>query len=178
MKIKALVIPAVLGVALCACATTQLKVPVAGNARLLAGRWEGEFRSMDGRRTGSIRFELRAAQDTAVGEVLLIPAELEKQNLQGRHEPGRVAPELIGIRFVMVRDDLVRGTLEPYRDPVCGCRMHTVFNGTLKGAVIEGTYRSYHVDTRETHDGSWRVRRSATYADARVDSDHAVGKAQ
>lgn len=177
MKLKALIIPVVLGVAICACATTRLAVPVAGDASRLAGRWEGEFRSSDGRRTGSIVFELRAGRDTAYGDVMLVPAEMQRQNPAGR-EHTHVSPELIGIRFVFVRDELVRGTLEPYRDPVCGCRMHTVFSGSLKGSTIEGTYRTLHVDTREVHEGAWLVRRSGAYADTRINGDDAIRKAQ
>jgi hypothetical protein len=176
MKYQALLIPLVAGVTLGACATTQLKVPVGGDVSVLAGRWEGDFSSRDGRRTGSIMFDLRAGRDTAYGDVLLVPEGLQRQN-QTRDDV-HVAPELIAIRFVMVRDDLVRGTLEPYRDPSCGCRLHTVFSGTLKGSIIEGTYRTYHVDTRETHEGSWLVRRTGTYAHTRVHRDHAIGEAQ
>lgn len=89
-----------------------------------------------------------------------------------------VSPGLIGIRFVFVRDELVRGTLEPYRDPACGCRMHTVFSGSLKGSTIEGTYRTLHVDTRGVHEGSWLVRRSGAYADAGIHGDDAIREAQ
>ena len=164
MRTRIVVIAALLGVLLCACAAVELKLPVRGDASVLAGRWEGEFASLDARRRGSIMFDLRAGRDTAYGGVLLVPAELERQHPQDKRGGTHVAPELISIRFVMVRDDLVRGTLEPYRDPVCGCRMHTVFNGMLKGSTIEGTYRAYHVDTRETHEGSWLVRRAGVYA--------------
>jgi hypothetical protein len=87
-------------------------------------------------------------------------------------------PELLAISFVRVSGNSVRGTLEPYRDPVCGCRVQTVFDGRLNGDVITGTYETFHVDTQDRRDGTWTVRRSAAYADARVDGDDAGRKAQ
>ncbi|HEY0305364.1 MAG TPA: hypothetical protein VGC44_10330 [Longimicrobiales bacterium] len=180
MKIKSLLIPALLGLTICACATVPRKVPVAGNTAALAGKWEGEFRSADGMRAGSIMFTLRAGQDSAYGDVLMVPNEWSRQHnpQEGRAESPHPHPELLAISFVRVFGNHVRGTLEPYRDPVCGCALNTVFEGELKGDVINGTYRSLHVDTRETRNGTWLVRRSGTYADARVDRNHAVGEAK
>jgi hypothetical protein len=42
-----------------------------------------------------------------------------------------------------------------------------VFSGTLKDAIIEGTYQTVHMETRETHTGSWLVRRTAAYVELR-----------
>jgi hypothetical protein len=177
MKMKSLAIPAVLGLTICACATVPSKVPVVGNASALAGRWEGEFRSADGTRAGSIMFDLRAGRDTAYGDVLMIPRDWNVQhNPQDERNTAHSHPELLAISFVRVTANFVRGTLEPYRDPICGCRLHTVFNGELKGSLIEGTYQTYHVDTREKREGTWTVKRSAAYADTRVDSNNAVAK--
>ena len=181
MKVKALAIPALLGLTLCACATVPMKVPVAGNTSALAGKWNGEFRSADGARAGSIMFDLRAGQDTAHGDVLMVPRDWKLQHnpVEDRNATqSHPHPELLAISFVRVSGNFVRGTLEPYRDPVCGCRLHTVFDGELKGAVIEGTYQTYHVDTHEKREGTWMVKRSAAYADAGVDRNHAVAKAK
>ena len=178
-KVKALAIPAILGLTLCACATTQLKVPVAGDAAALAGKWEGEFRSADGMRAGTIMFDLRAGKDTAYGDVLMVPRDWSIQhNPSDERRAPHSHPELLAISFVRVSGNFVRGTLEPYRDPICGCRMHTVFDGEVKGNVIEGTYQTFHVDTRDRRDGSWSVRRSVPYADARVHGNHAVAEAK
>lgn len=177
MKWKALVIPFVLGVTLCACASAPLKVPVLGDAALLAGRWDGQFKSMDGTRSGTIMFDLRPGQDTAYGDVLLVPREwaLQHRPWEDRAEM-HAHPELIAISFVRVSGNVVRGTLEPYRDPMCGCRVRTVFDGVLRNDVIDGTYETRHVETHAVHGGTWTVRRSRPYADTGVDGHHAIGK--
>ncbi|HEY0672712.1 MAG TPA: hypothetical protein VGD27_10610 [Longimicrobiales bacterium] len=180
MKWKTIAIPIVIGVTLCACATAQpTPVPVTGNTAALAGKWEGEFVSNDGTERGTIVFDLQAGKDTAYGDVLMVPREWRGlHNPWERERAEHAHPELVAIRFVNIMGNTIRGTLEPQRDPVCGCTLRTVFDGTLRGDAIDGIYRTTHLNTGETRDGTWKVRRSAVYADARIDRDHAVGKAQ
>src|SRR6058998_11524 len=66
-----------LPLALAACAASQSPVPVigpAGDVAALAGEWAGEYSSVESGRSGSISFTLRAAGDSAVGDVIMIPA--------------------------------------------------------------------------------------------------------
>ena len=68
------------------------------------------------------------------------------------------APQTLAIRFVRVRADTVSGTLEPYRDPECGCPINTTFIGVVEDGVIEGNFTA-----RPSHGppykGTWRVTR-------------------
>lgn len=56
--------------------------------------------------------------------------------------------------------------------------IHTVFDGELAGAVIEGADRSAHVDTQERREVTWIARRSPAYADAGVHGDHVIAKSK
>jgi hypothetical protein len=48
--------------------------------------------------------------------------------------------EPLRIRFVRVAGGGVSGTLAPYTDPVCGCKLVTTFEGSFTGPnTIEGT---------------------------------------
>jgi len=67
--------------------------------------------------------------------------------------------EYIDLLDVRVTPTRVIGHLAPYRDPVCGCRVRTEFVGTRNGDLIEGTFRSEHLDAGTVHTGRWRVRR-------------------
>jgi hypothetical protein len=57
----------------------------------------------------------------------------------------------------------VVGTLDPYRDPDCGCQLTTTFRGEFKDAnTIEGTFTS--VGSGIGHfpsSGRWKVARGA-----------------
>lgn len=174
----AILIPMMLG--LCtSCATAPLKVPVIGNTSALAGRWEGEFQSNNGMRAGSIAFELAAGRDTAFGDVVLTTRGGDRAYVPGKDQhPERPQVEVLAIKFVSISGNLVRGTMERYRDPACGCQLRTVFDGAMHGDTITGTYRTYHLESRDAHEGKWAVRRSVLYANPRIDGNHAVGKAQ
>ena len=61
---------------LAACATSQSAVPVigpAGDVSALTGEWAGDYSSNASGRSGSITFTLRAAADSAFGDVVMIP---------------------------------------------------------------------------------------------------------
>jgi hypothetical protein len=169
-----------LTLSLCAaCSSAPLKVPVLGNTKLLAGRWEGEFRSDDGVRSGFIQFAIQAGQDTAVGDVLLTARSFNWSHVPD-YDPRRAQPavEVIAIKFVTISGNLVRGTMAGYTDPLCECKARTVFDGALLGDTIRGTYRTYHPELHDSHDGVWSVRRSAVYANPRVNGNHAIGEAK
>ena len=136
-------------VALAACQGAQPPVPVMGDVAALAGRWEGEYGSRETGRAGSILFTLEPGTDTAHGEVLMVPRELE---LPPSPRPGdpegldrRLAqpPQALPISFVRATDGRVEGRLAPYRDPDCGCLLTTSFIGRLIDAsTFEGTFTS------------------------------------
>ena len=149
------------------CTPVIMKTPVNGPpiaVARLAGEWQGDYSSAESGRRGVIAFRLRAGSDTAEGDVIM----------QSRDESDPTAPNVSGvpwdavrtthqplaIRFVFVSDNEVSGMLSPYRDPDCGCMLTTTFRRTLKGDVIEGTFRSegdgfLHIPAA----GQWRVKR-------------------
>jgi hypothetical protein len=149
------------------CTPVIMKTPVTGSpvaVARLAGEWQGDYSSVESGRRGIIAFRLRAGADTAEGDVIM----------QSRDESDPTAPNVsavpwdalrtthqpLAIRFVFVSEDEVSGVLSPYRDPDCGCTLTTTFRGTLKGDVIDGTFRSEgdgfsHIPAT----GRWRAKR-------------------
>lgn len=153
-----------------ACGWRRTPVPVitdTGSTALLVGNWSGEYSSKETGRVGSISFELTSEKDTAYCDVLMIPkTEVNPQgNLSGPAaiQGGRLqaAPEPLRIRFVRVGEQRVSGTLDPYTDPECGCRVITTFVGVFSGSnTIEGTYTTRGTELQhQTTGGRWKVRR-------------------
>jgi hypothetical protein len=67
---------------------------------------------------------------------------------------------VLTIRVVRVERDEVRGTIAPYRDPDCNCRAQTVFEGTISGNRITGTFSSRRESSdRRILTGQWQVER-------------------
>lgn len=148
------------GLLAAACAYQPRAVPVAGapaSVAALEGEWVGEYWSLDTGRSGSILFRLEAGRDTAMGDVLMLPSELPHAHT-GEHPRSEYVP----INFVYVEGTRVRGLLDPYRDPECGCRLETQFEGTLEGDRITGTFTSRHIEGGRVQRGEWRVTRRPT----------------
>ncbi len=165
--ITLLVLAGILALAV-GCVMNPPPVPVQGDASSvaeLAGRWEGDYRGDESGRSGSIVFELAADRDTAWGDVLMIPVRGEDELWTGEVPPGvvrgvrRPDDQPLRIAFVRVWGGEVNGTLDPYRDPECGCVLETTFTGIQRENVIEGTYRSRHSMTGRVQSGRWQVRR-------------------
>ena len=158
--------PLGLAVALWACGHPGTPVPVEGTAAdltQLAGRWVGDFSSVETGRSGSIVFRLSATGDSAYGDVLMNPADLAYRG-QARDPsaaPGAVptapapAPQWIEIRFVRVSGGRVSGTLKPYTDPTCHCPLFTTFEGRLVADTLSGTYTSRHQAGGAAQQGRW-----------------------
>ncbi len=149
-----------------ACQGVQPPVPVAGDLMLLAGQWDGEYGGRESGRHGSIVFTLAAGADTAFGDVLMVPRELEVPPGARAGDPGvpaRVAgqvPQAIAISFVRADNQMVEGRLAAYRDPDCGCLLTTTFRGRLVAPdLFEGTFVSWHQEMRKETQGWWRARR-------------------
>jgi hypothetical protein len=151
---------------LAACAARQTPVPVVGTARdvaTLAGEWVGDYSSSESGRSGSITFTLRAAGDSAFGDVVMIPVGWGRPLVpwRGQNTPDAAArpqSEVLTINFVRVEQGLVSGTLLPYADPQTGERLVTTFGGELKGSTITGTYTT-HLPSGQTQTGRWTVQR-------------------
>ena len=139
------------------CGAPASPVPVRGDIATLAGRWVGQYHSDATGREGSIVFTLRPGQDTARGDVVMIPAtRANAPSLAG--DPG--SSQLLTIAFVQVRAGVVSGQLDPYHDPECGCLVTTVFTGNIKGDALQGTFRTYHQAGERPVEGTWRVERT------------------
>src|SRR6266566_3163897 len=141
-------------------------VPLVGSSNdvsALAGEWAGDYSSAESGRSGSISFTLRAATDSAFGDVVMIPAGLGRPLMPWRGENMTGAaqvptPTVLTIRFVRVEQGHVSGTLDPYADPQTGARLLTTFSGELKGNTISGTYTT-RLPSGDTQTGRWTVQR-------------------
>jgi hypothetical protein len=163
-----LAVPVVAAAILTACAAAP-PPPVSVDANqkdlnAMAGDWSGDYSSGDTGRTGSIRLTLDAEQGAASGTVLMFPrgrsSAMEPANRQA--SPSTSAPrggQPLSIRFIMIEDGMVSGTLEPYKDPDCDCFLSTTFTGRVHGDVIQGTFVSHGGPGRVTQDGRWKVTR-------------------
>jgi hypothetical protein len=152
--------------AVAACAANQTPVPVVGHAddlAALAGEWSGEYSSVESGRSGSISFTLRAAADSAFGDVVMIPVGWGRPLTPWRGEAAPMAAqrpmtEVLTINFVRIEEGHVNGTLAPYADPRTGERLLTTFVGALNGNTITGTYTT-RLPSGETQTGRWTAQR-------------------
>ena len=151
---------------LAACAANQPPVPVVGSSTdvaSLAGEWVGDYSSIESGRSGSISFTLRAAGDSAFGDVVMVPSGWGRPLAPWRGEAAPMAAprpqsEILTINFVRVERGHVTGTLAPYAEPQTGERLVTTFSGELSGNTITGTYTT-RLPTGGTQSGRWTVRR-------------------
>jgi hypothetical protein len=152
------------------CAYHSPPVPVTGSPAALdalAGEWAGEYSSDATGRSGSIHFALRAATDSAFGEVLMVPAGATRPLTRasaGAMLPGeRTTPgtdtEVLTIRFVSASGGTVTGSLDPYRAPDCDCILTTRFSGRQDGDRITGTFVTTGDPVHEQLTGRWQVTR-------------------
>jgi hypothetical protein len=163
-------VPVVLAVLLSACASAP-PPPVSVDANqkdlnALAGSWWGDYFSGSTGRTGSIRFTLNAEEGAVYGTVLMFPqgrsSSMEPANRSGSASADTPrGGQPLSIRFIVIEDGVVSGTLEPYKDPDCGCLLSTTFTGRIHGDVIQGTFVSHGGPGRLTQDGRWKVTRKA-----------------
>lgn len=146
-----------------ACARNPAPVPLYGDAAALAGEWQGQYTSDESGRAGSIAFRLEAGRDTAYGDVLMfVPRSAQEAPSfypAGTLQPSPPDARPLRIRFVEVEAGRLRGRLDAYPDPTCGCTVETVFEGQLQGDVIAGTFTTRRLDGTQPQRGRWRVRR-------------------
>ena len=144
--------------------TAAPPVPVSGSTKdmaALAGKWSGEYSSVESGRSGSIVFTLTAGTDNATGDVVMGPMTGGPPGgEQSAPQPGvtPTPPQAIPIRFVNIEGGRVRGRLEAYTEPTCKCQLTTVFDGRLNGSTLEGTYTTLLPDG-QVQSGRWSVTR-------------------
>ncbi len=155
-----------LPLALSACGASRSPVPLVGGSTdisALTGEWAGDYSSAESGRSGSISFTLRAAGDSAFGDVVMIPRAWGRALVpwtQPNAGGGNQAPtaSVLTIRFVRVERRHVSGTLDPYADPQTGERLLTTFSGELSGNTIAGSYTT-RLPSGDTQTGRWTVQR-------------------
>jgi hypothetical protein len=144
-------------------------VGTATEVNTLIGQWAGDYSSSESGRAGSISFTLRAAGDSAFGDVVMVPSGSGQPLRPWRPQDANNQPQPTGatqsasstilkIRFVRVESGHVSGSLDPYADPQSGSRLLTTFPGELKGNSIEGSYTT-QLPSGETQTGRWSVER-------------------
>src|SRR5207302_10569193 len=120
---------AALAVLVAACpAAHQPPVPLAGTTRdvaTLAGQWEGSYSSAATGRSGSISFTLSAGNDSASGDVIMIPRGWGRplQAWNGQASAGtdaRPRSPVLTIRLARVIGGRATGTPAPSADPQTG----------------------------------------------------------
>ncbi len=146
-----------LALTLSACGASRSPVPLVGAASdvsALTGEWAGDYSSAESGRSGSISFTLRAAGDSAFGDVVMIPTAwgrplmpYREGNTAGAVGNQQPTSTVLTIRFVRV---------EP--DPQTGARLLTTFSGELSGKTITGTYTT-RLPSGDTQTGRWTVQR-------------------
>lgn len=136
-------------------------VPVQGtraDLSALAGTWAGRYWSEATGRHGEVTFRLRAGADTAHGEVemtfsrsLRLYGDAEVDDPALRRQPCTT----IDIAIVRIEGSRLRGTLAPYWDPDCDCRVRTVFDGELAGDHIAGAFSTRRDADTASATGLW-----------------------
>lgn len=152
-----------LAIAVAGCGVPGTPVPVRGNVNVLVGEWVGEYISGETGRNGSIVFTLAAGKDTALGDVLMVPANIEMPTAPVRtDDPVQRTPRVIKISFVRCEGKEITGWLEPYPDPDTGEKTSTTFEGILAGDKLEGKFVSYLELSGRRRVGTWAVSRKKT----------------
>jgi hypothetical protein len=155
-----------------ACAATLPSIRLEGHPddlTQLVGNWSGEYISdVTLHRGGSILFRLQAGDERAYGDVLMT-----RQGATHAYEPydpehgivRSLGPaQSLAIRFVKARDGGLTGELDPYWDFDRACEARTIFHGSIRGEVIEGTYETTFRGPYQRRTGTWRVVRQKAVA--------------
>jgi len=130
----------------------------------LVGQWRGIYSSNSTGRSGTIAFTLRAGESAASGNVVMIPRPdslLTPEEREIVENGGSNARQLLTIHFVRKVGGNVHGTLDPYRDPDCGCQVITTFDGDFTNSTtIQGTFSTVpSLAGGRVSGGTWTARR-------------------
>ena len=153
-----IMIVAVAGVAAsAACASRPPEIELTSNdfdLNPLVGQWRGDYSNPAAGRTGTIAFTLRAGESSASGNVIMIPGRPDSAVAANA-----MARSVLKINFIRKEGRKVTGTLDPYRDPTCGCQAITTFEGSFSDShTIEGTFTTVPSQPGLTATGGrWKV---------------------
>jgi hypothetical protein len=130
----------------------------------LVGEWSGFYSSVETGRRGSILFTLKASQDTAFGDVLMIPNREDFGPTAPRPfaDPSRENSHVLQINFVRCEGTAVTGWMNPYRDPDTGDTTYTTFTGTINNDELVGTFVAVGEATGNRLTGTWKVKRQSS----------------
>jgi hypothetical protein len=167
MQRATLILVAILAASPIACATKTPGIELTSSdfdLNPLVGVWRGSYSSAQTGRSGTIAFTLRAGESSASGNVVMIPRADSLLTPQERDAVENVsAPErsVLSIHFLRKEGGNLNGTLDPYNDPDCACRVNTTFQGSFRdGSTIEGTYTSVpSAPGSSVTSGTWKVTR-------------------
>ena len=120
----------------------------------LVGEWRGDYSNPAAGRSGTIAFTLRAGEASASGNVIMIPGKPDSVAAAAA-----MARSVLKINFIRKEDRKLTGTLDPYRDPTCGCQVITTFEGSFADShTIEGTFTTVPSQAGLTATGGrWKV---------------------
>ncbi len=123
----------------------------------LVGVWRGDYTNTVAGRNGTIAFTLRAGEAAASGNVVMLPANAH----DSLSLPAAVERSVLKISFIRKEGRKVAGSLDPFRDPSCGCRVVTTFEGAFTDSrTIEGTFTTVPVEAGpKATGGRWKVTR-------------------
>jgi len=134
-------------------------VPVGGgDVSTLVGKWVGEYSSTETGRSGSITFEFKSGGKIARGDVLMVPKGGLGAAPAGS-DPLATMPQVLQISFVNAEGGVVKGTMDPYQEPSCGCEVVTTFVGRVSGDTIEGTFSTNPTGKETISTGRWTMTR-------------------
>jgi hypothetical protein len=122
----------------------------------LVGEWRGTYTNPEARRGGTIAFTLRAGESSASGNVVMIPGAPDSLATAAA-----TARSVLKIHFIRKEGNKLTGTLDPFLDPECGCKVTTNFEGSFTNAsTIEGTFTTVPSQSgRSVTGGKWKVTR-------------------
>jgi hypothetical protein len=123
----------------------------------LVGVWRGDYTNTVAGRSGTIAFTLRAGEAAASGSVVMLPASAH----DSLSSPAAVERSVLKISFIRKEGSKVAGSLDPFRDPDCACRVVSTFEGTFTDSrTIEGTFTTVPVVAGpKVTGGRWKVTR-------------------
>jgi hypothetical protein len=123
----------------------------------LVGEWRGNYTNPEAGRTGTIAFTLQAGVSSASGNVVMIPHGADSS----LYSHAAIDRSVLKINFIRKQGQKVSGTLDPFRDPSCGCQVTTTFEGTFIDAhTIEGHFSTAPlVAGPKVTNGTWKVTR-------------------
>ncbi|HEY0529694.1 MAG TPA: hypothetical protein VGD02_12775 [Gemmatimonadaceae bacterium] len=163
MRLQRSVVAALMAGSTFACAVPKKPIEISADdfdASPLVGQWSGVYASPETGRTGTVDFTLRAGESAAFGEVVMVPNSAASASA-GRSTSSSQGRTPLRINFIRKEGGGVVGTLDPYTDPECSCKVKTTFQGKFSdSATIEGTFATEAVaGGRSPTGGNWRVKR-------------------